>query len=177
MKIIVGLGNPEGKYNNTYHNVGFSVVDMFVENNRIKFNKKKCKSVLAVGDDFILAKPQTYMNLSGDAVSELKRYFKVKNSDILVVLDDIDMEKGKVRFRLDGSAGTHNGLRDIVNKVGATPRLRVGVGRDKNMDLADYVLSYIDPQSKQILTVSYKNACELINKFILGELCQDVTIS
>jgi len=77
MKIIVGLGNPDGKYKNTYHNVGFSVVDLFASKNRLKFNKSKCRSVLAIGDDFVLAKPQTYMNLSGDAVSELKKYFKV----------------------------------------------------------------------------------------------------
>ena len=176
MKIIVGLGNPDGKYKNTYHNVGFSVVDLFASKNRLKFSKNKCRSVLAIGDDFVLAKPQTYMNLSGDAVRELKKYFKVSNSDILIVLDDIDMPKGKVRFRLQGSAGTHNGLRDIVAKVGEPTRIRVGVGRDKTMDLADYVLSDIDYSSKLILTPAYENACELISKFISGELCQDITI-
>jgi len=92
------------------------------------------------------------------------------------VLDDIDMPKGKVRFSMQGSAGTHNGLRDIVAKVGEPTRIRVGVGRDKSMDLADYVLSDIDYSSKQLLTPAYDNACELISKFILGELCQDVTI-
>ena len=176
MKIIVGLGNPDGKYKNTYHNVGFSIVDLFAQKNRLKFNKKKCKSLLAIGDDFVLAKPQTYMNLSGDAVSELKKYFKVSNADILVVLDDIDMPKGKMRFRTHGSAGTHNGLRDIVAKVGETARLRIGIGRDNSMDLADYVLSTIDPASKQTLNTSYETACDLISKFILGELCQDTTI-
>ena len=176
MKIIIGLGNPDGKYKNTYHNVGFNIVDLFAQKNRLKFDKKKCQSVLAIGEGFVLAKPQTYMNLSGNAVSELKKYFKVSNADILIVLDDIDMQKGKVRFRLDGSAGTHNGLRDIVAKVGSTPRLRVGVGRDKTMDLADYVLSDIDYQSEQSLAPAYEGACELISKFILGELCQDVTI-
>lgn len=176
MKIIVGLGNPEGKYNKTYHNIGFSVVDMFATKNGLKFTKNKCRSVLAMGEDFILAKPQTYMNLSGDAVYELKKYFKVSLKDILIVLDDIDMPKGKIRFRSLGSAGTHNGLRDIVAKVGETPRLRVGVGRDATMDLADYVLSTIDPRSQEILNVSYSNACELINKFITGDLCQDTTI-
>jgi hypothetical protein len=84
------------------------------------------------------------MNLSGDSVYELKKYFKVPLSDILIVLDDIDMPKGKIRFRLAGSAGTHNGLRDIVNKVGFTPRLRIGIDRDTSIGLADYVLSHID---------------------------------
>ena len=176
MKIIVGLGNPEGKYKNTYHNVGFSVVDLFAMQNNLKFSTKKCRAEIAKGDGFILAKPQTYMNLSGDSVMELKKYFKVPLSDILIVLDDIDMPKGKIRFRQLGSAGTHNGLRDIVNKVGITPRLRIGVGRDSTMDLKDYVLSTIDNASKEIMQVSYANACELISKFISGELCQDTTI-
>ena len=106
----------------------------------------------------------------------LKKYFKVPLSDILIVLDDIDMPKGKVRFRLEGSAGTHNGLRDIVNKVGITPRVRVGVDRDSSMNLADYVLSHIDDKSKPIMVESYNKACELIEKFIAGELCQDTTV-
>ena len=177
MKLIVGLGNPEGKYNNTYHNVGFSVVDLFAKNNNLKFSGKKCRAEIAKGEGYILAKPQTYMNLSGDSVYELKKYFKVALSDILIVLDDIDMPKGKIRFRQAGSAGTHNGLRDIVNNVGFTPRLRVGIDRDTKMGLADYVLSHIDEQSKPIMAESYSKACELIEKFIAGELCQDTTIS
>ena len=176
MKIIVGLGNPEGKYNNTYHNVGFSVVDLFAKQNDLKFSQQKCRALLAKGEDFILAKPQTYMNLSGDSVYELKKYFKVPLENILIVLDDIDMPKGKIRFRQFGSAGTHNGLRDIVNKVGITPRLRIGIGRDTTMDLAEYVLSNIDEKSKQTLNETYLVACDLIKKFINGELCQDTTI-
>ena len=176
MKIIVGLGNPEGKYTNTYHNVGFNVVDLFAKNNDLKFTSNKCRATICKGDGFIIAKPTTYMNLSGDSVYELKKYFKVSLDDILIVLDDIDMPKGKIRYRQSGSAGTHNGLRDIVNKVGITPRLRIGIGRDNRMDLKDYVLSTIDPQSKEVLSQSYLSACELIEKFIKGELCQDTTI-
>ncbi len=177
MKIIVGLGNPEGKYNNTYHNVGFSVLDLFAKNNGLKFTTNKCRASIAKSTDYILAKPTTYMNLSGDSVYELKKYFKVPLTDILIILDDIDMPKGKIRFRQLGSAGTHNGLRDIVNKVGITPRLRIGIGRDNTMDLKDYVLSHIDQVSKEIMTNSYEKACELIQQFISGELCQDTTIS
>lgn len=176
MKIIVGLGNPEGKYNNTYHNVGFSVVDMFATKKGLKFGKNKCRALIAVGDGYILAKPQTYMNNSGDSVYELKKYFKVPLSDILIVLDDIDLPKGKIRFRLSGSAGTHNGLRDIVSKVGSTPRLKIGISRDESMSLADYVLSSIDSKSKELLSASYVTATDLIEKFINGELCQDLTI-
>ena len=94
----------------------------------------------------------------------------------MIVFDDIDLPKGKLRFRLAGSAGTHNGLRDIVNKVGITPRLRIGIDRDKTMDLADYVLSTVDQASKQIMQEAYAKASDLIEKFIAGELCQDTTI-
>lgn len=176
MKLIVGLGNPEGKYTNTYHNTGFNAVDFFANTHNLKFSTNKCRAEIAKGEGFILAKPTTYMNLSGDSVYELKKYFKIPLSDILVVFDDIDIEKGKIRFRQAGSAGTHNGLRDIVNKVGITPRLRIGIGRDKTMDLADYVLSNVDQASKPIMQQSYQNASELIEKFIAGELCQDTTI-
>ncbi len=176
MKLIVGLGNPEGKYTKTYHNTGFNAVDFFVKQQGLKFSTTKCKAEIAKGDDFIVAKPQTYMNLSGDSVYELKKYFKIPLSEILIVFDDIDLPKGKLRFRLAGSAGTHNGLRDIVNKVGITPRLRIGIGRDTSMNLADYVLSVVDQASQPIMQESYEKAYELIKKFIDGELCQDTTI-
>jgi len=176
MKLIVGLGNPEGKYKNTYHNTGFNAVDFFVDKIGLKFTTTKCKAEICKGDDFIVAKPQTYMNLSGDSVYELRKYFKIPLSDILIVYDDIDLPKGKIRFRLTGSAGTHNGLRDIVNKVGITPRLRLGIGRDNNLDLKDYVLSTVDLSSKEIMNEMYDKASDLIEKFILGELCQDTTI-
>lgn len=176
MKIIVGLGNPEGKYEKTYHNVGFSVVDKFAKIKGVNFSQNKCHGIIAKGEDFILVKPQTYMNLSGDCVGELKRYFKVPLSDILIVLDDIDMPKGKVRFRLNGSAGTHNGLRDIVAKVGETPRLRIGIDRNIKMGLADYVLSTIDTASQEILNESYLKACDLLEKFVKDELKEDVTV-
>ena len=176
MKLIVGLGNPDGKYTNTYHNTGFNAVDFFVKQQGLKFSSTKCRAEICKGDGFIVAKPLTYMNLSGDSVYELKKYFKIPLSDILIVFDDIDLPKGKLRFRLAGSAGTHNGLRDIVNKVGITPRLRIGIGRDANMDLKDYVLSNVDQASKPIMQESYIKSNELIQKFIAGELCQDTTI-
>ena len=177
MKLIVGLGNPDGKYKNTYHNVGFSVVDMFAMKKGLKFGKNKCKALIAEGEGNILAKPKTFMNLSGDSVYELKKYFKVPLNDILIVLDDIDLPKGKVRFRFLGSAGTHNGLRDIVSKVGITPRLKIGIGRDSNMNLADYVLSEIDYASKAILNEEYNIAIDIIDKFIKDEMKEDVTIT
>lgn len=167
MKLVVGLGNPDGIYSKTYHNVGFMVIDKFAKKCGVSFDKKKCKSEIAKLGDVIFAKPQTYMNLSGDAVLELKKYFKIKLEDILIILDDIDLPKGKIRFRENGSAGTHNGLRDIVKKVGETPRLRIGIGKpDDGRDLADYVLSNIDAMSKEVIDSGIEEGMKIIEGFI-----------
>lgn len=169
MKLVVGLGNPDGMYSKTYHNIGFIAIDRFVKKCGIDFDKKKCKSVIAKLGDVIFAKPQTYMNLSGDAVLELKKYFKIKNEDILIILDDIDLPKGKIRFRETGSAGTHNGLRDIIKKVGETPRLRIGIGKpDDGRDLAEYVLSNIDAMSKELIDSAIEQGFEVIENFIFN---------
>lgn len=106
------------------------------------------------------------MNLSGDSVLELKKYFKVPNEDILIVVDDIDLPKGAIRYREKGSAGTHNGMRDIIAKVGETPRLRIGIGKPDNMDLKDYVLSNIDAMSKEIFDKTFIEAVDKITEFI-----------
>lgn len=171
MKLVVGLGNPDGLYSKTYHNIGFITIDRFAKNCGVDFDKKKCKSKIAKIGDIILAKPQTYMNLSGDAVLELKKYFKIKNEDILVILDDIDLPKGKIRFRENGSAGTHNGLRDIVKKVGETPRLRIGIGKpDDGRDLAEYVLSNVDAMSKEVIDNSIEEGIKVIEKFVFDKV-------
>lgn len=166
MKIIVGLGNPDGIYAKTYHNIGYMVVDKFAKLNKLEINKNKCRAKVIKTPDFVLAKPITYMNLSGDSVLELKKYFKVSNEDILIVVDDIDLAKGVIRYREKGSAGTHNGMRDIISKVGETPRLRIGIGKPDNMDLKDYVLSNIDVFSKEILDKAFDEAIDKINEFI-----------
>jgi len=170
MKLVVGLGNPDGMYSKTYHNIGFITIDKFAKKCGAGFDKKKCKSSIARIGDVILAKPQTYMNLSGDAVLELKKYFKIKNEDILIILDDIDLPKGKIRFRESGSAGTHNGLRDIVKKVGETPRLRIGIGKpDDGRDLADYVLSNIDAMSKELIDSAIEAGFKTIENFVFDK--------
>lgn len=166
MKIIVGLGNPGGMYAKTYHNIGYMVVDRLAKLWGIEFSKKKCKCEIAKIGDVILTKPITFMNLSGDAVAELKKYFKVSNEDIMIVLDDIDLKKGAFRFREGGSAGTHNGLRDIVKKVGETPRIRIGIGKPDGIDLADYVLSNIDMMSKEDIDKSIDMAIQKIKEFV-----------
>jgi len=166
MKIIVGLGNPDGIYAKTYHNIGYMVVDKFAKINKLEITKNKCRAKVVQTPDFVLAKPVTYMNLSGDSVLELKKYFKVSNEDILIVVDDIDLPKGAIRYREKGSAGTHNGMRDIIAKVGETPRLRIGIGRPENMDLKDYVLSNIDAMSKEVFDKTFVEAVDKINEFI-----------
>lgn len=166
MKIIVGLGNPDGIYAKTYHNIGYMVVDKFARQNRLEISKNKCRAKVCKTPEFVLAKPTTYMNLSGDSVAELKKYFKVSNEDILIVVDDIDLPKGTIRFREKGSAGTHNGMRDIIAKVGETPRLRIGIGKPENMDLKDYVLSNIDAMSADIMNKAFDQALEQIRQFI-----------
>ena len=166
MKIIVGLGNPDGIYARTYHNIGYMAVDKFAKLNKLEINKNKCRAKIVKTPEYVLAKPITYMNLSGDSVLELKKYFKVSNEDILIVYDDIDLPKGTIRYRDKGSAGTHNGMRDIIAKVGETPRLRIGIGKPDNMDLKDYVLSNIDAMSKEIFDKAFIEAFDKITEFI-----------
>lgn len=173
MKLIVGLGNPGKEYENTYHNVGFLAVSQFVDTLGESFSKKECNAltchVTIAGEKVVFAKPQTFMNLSGDSVVALKNKYKLKSTDILVVLDDIDLPKGKTRYRETGSAGTHNGLRDIVARLATQefPRIRIGIGKDDKMDLASYVLSKIDKESMIVLQEKFDEAMELLKENFL----------
>ncbi len=149
MVIIVGLGNEGSEFRNTFHNMGFMVLDKLAKQLNVSMTKEKYKAHIGEttynGQKVILVKPTTYMNNSGESVVLLKNKFR--DARIIVVVDDIDLEKGKLRYRERGSSGTHNGLRSIVSYIGEDfERLRVGVGRDKSVDLADYVLSKIRPE-------------------------------
>lgn len=149
MKIVVGLGNYEPKYDHTYHNIGFDVVDEIAKRLGASFTKKMCKGLVAecrLGrEKLLLVKPQTFVNLSGYCVKELKSKFK--DARLLVICDDIDLPRGNFRYKERGSGGTHNGLRNIVELIGEDfERVRVGIGRDIFMDLADYVLSKYDKE-------------------------------
>ena len=165
MIIVVGLGNIGVMYRNTFHNIGFRVVDKVAEKLSIDFSKEKYKSMTGQGSyngqSVLLVKPMTYMNNSGEAVVLLKKKFK--DARIIVAVDDIDLEKGKIRYRENGSSGTHNGLRSIVSYIGENfERVRVGIGRDKNRDLADYVLSNIQQEDQQLFEDAINKAAELI---------------
>ncbi len=149
MKLVVGLGNPGEEYRDTRHNVGFDVIDRVAADHRLSFEVGPARAVqakwrLASGDAVLLAKPLTFMNLSGEAVGSLCRYYKVAVEDLFVVCDDVNLPLGRLRARANGSEGGHNGLKSVAQHLGTTDyaRLRIGVGRgDNRRDLADHVLA------------------------------------
>ncbi len=155
MKLIFGLGNPEEKFDGTPHNLGFLVVDKLCEKFGGKFGKTKMKGksaeILIENQKVLLIKPQTYMNSSGECVQKYMQKFKVNPKNVLICFDDIDIDCGDVRFRENGSGGSHNGMKNVVLHVGENvARLRVGVGKPpENWDLADFVLAKIPPEKKQ----------------------------
>lgn len=166
MFLVVGLGNVGKEYERTYHNVGFMVADKVADTLGVTFSKTKCNALVAEGryngQKVIIAKPKTYMNLSGNAVLPLMRQFKIEKQNVIIALDDIDLKKGVFRFRESGSAGTHNGLRHIVSLIGQdVPRVRVGIDRGEG-DLADYVLSKIDDESLNLIEPAIDEAVSII---------------
>lgn len=173
MKVIVGLGNPGREYRDTRHNVGFRVVDEMARRHQLTFALAPSQ----VPDTFVakrfgsdavmLVKPLTFMNRSGDAVAALTRYFDTALDDLLVVVDDVDLPFGRMRARGRGSAGTHNGLRSVVDRIGTEfPRLRLGVGRgDARRDLADHVLSRFEPDETAQLESFIARAADAAEMF------------
>lgn len=157
MYIIVGLGNPGKKYENTRHNMGFIAVDLLAEEYGIKVDKIKFKALVGegriAGRKVLLVKPQTYMNLSGQSVMEVMNYYKEDIENLIVIYDDIDIPTGSIRLRKKGSAGTHNGMRNIVYLLqdDGFPRIRVGIGSDKKVDLMDYVIGGVTKKEKELL--------------------------
>lgn len=174
MILIVGLGNPGIEYAKTNHNAGFCAIDKFAIENGVELTKKSCKSLIFQGSIYgksvVLAKPQTYMNLSGEAFVELVNFYKPEH--VLVVYDDIDLPYGTIRFRQRGSAGTHNGMRSIVGLSGTTeiPRLRIGTRPDEPIfNLADFVLSKIKKQYAQQFESSLELAFEKMKDFVMHD--------
>lgn len=173
--LIVGLGNPDKKYINTRHNVGFEMVDVLASFADIKVNKVKCKALIGegrIGDcPVIIAKPQTYMNLSGESVLELCNYFKIAPKNVIILYDDISLEIGKIRIRQKGSAGGHNGMKNIIYHLqnDEFPRIRFGIGAPTG-DLADYVLSNFSKDETKILIDVAKNVPEIIELIICGDI-------
>ncbi len=178
MKLVIGLGNPGSKYRNTYHNLGFMVVDAFAKKNKMLFLKRECDAVTAKGkingEEYVIAKPQTFMNLSGTAFKKLVKKYNVSIEDILVIYDDADMPVGHLRARLGGSAGTHNGMRNIIdeNNVEDFKRLRVGFQdedlKNKKIPLLEKVLSPIAYEDKPVFDKCILECAKIIGDFVSG---------
>lgn len=175
MYLVVGLGNPEEKYAKTFHNMGFLAVEDLAVLLGVKFNKLQCKALTAEarinGEKVIIAKPQTYMNLSGDSVSELVKYYKIPPENLLVIYDDADLEKGSLRLRPNGSAGTHNGMRNIIERLGCEnfPRIRVGIhDKESQMPLINYVLSEVKKEDYPLFIQTLNNAAKAAMEYVSG---------
>lgn len=170
MKIIVGLGNPGTKYETTRHNVGFITADLLGEAFDVDIDLKGLLCYYNTfrygGEKIVVVKPQTYMNLSGDCVGQLARYYKVENEDILVVADDLSLPVGTMRFRSKGSSGGHNGLKSIIAHLGGDdfPRLKIGIGRSD--DVIDYVLGHFGKDEWEKISEMMKLAVDAIKLWI-----------
>ena len=167
MKIIVGLGNPEKKYDGTRHNIGFAVLDRIADKYNISMDIKKhkglCGKGIIEGEKVVLVKPMTYMNLSGECVREVADFYKAGPQDILVIFDDISLEPGKIRIRAKGSAGGHNGIKSIIAHLGSEQfaRIKCGIGeKPKGYDLADYVLGHFSKDELEMIDSGIQRAQE-----------------
>lgn len=168
MYIIAGLGNPTKEYDKTRHNVGFSVIDVLADKYGIDVSEKKhralCGRGVIEGQKVLLVKPQTFMNLSGESLRAVMDYYKASpQEDLIVIYDDISLEPGQLRIRLKGSAGGHNGIKNIIAQLGTQEfaRIKVGVGaKPPRMDLADYVLSRFSAGEKELMDKAFQEAAE-----------------
>ena len=174
MYIIAGLGNPRREYENTRHNIGFDVIDMLAEKTQIRVIEKKHKALIGKGyiggEKVILIKPQTFMDLSGESVREVLDYYKVDaKENLIVVYDDISLEPGQLRIRKKGSAGGHNGIKNIIAHLGHDQfqRIKMGVGgKPEGYDLADYVLGHFTGGERKVMNAACEEACQAIEVMI-----------
>jgi len=183
MKLIVGLGNPGKTYEKTRHNIGFMVIDKLLNHLSINLDQNKFNAVFVKtkinNEDVIIMKPQTFMNLSGEAVSQIANFYRISTDDIVIVYDDFDLPLGKIRLREKGSGGTHNGMKNIIQLLGTNNINRIRIGIDKNnlIDQKDYVLgkfnkdeiSLLDKAIERVVSalIDYPkmNFNELMNKY------------
>ncbi len=178
MYIIVGLGNPDKQYEGTRHNVGFDVIDAIADKYNIDVTERKhrafCGKGLVAGQRVILVKPQTYMNLSGESVRSVLDFYKVdEESELIVIYDDVSLGVGQLRIRKKGSAGGHNGIKNIIQHLGHNvfQRIKVGVGeKPKEYDLADYVLGHFSKEDKEMMKDGYKRSVEAVEMLVMGDI-------
>lgn len=168
MYVIAGLGNPGRKYENTRHNMGFITIDRLAEKHDIKVDKLKFKALVGegriAGRKVLLVKPQTYMNLSGESIREVMRFYKLEPGNLLVIYDDIDLEQGALRIRKFGSAGTHNGMKSVVYQLQSDrfPRIRIGIGSQKKGDLVNFVIGGFSKEEVPVLEETVTKAVSAI---------------
>lgn len=167
LTIIVGLGNPGKKYENTRHNVGFSTIDVLSDKLGIKVNRLKHKALTGdgtiKGERVILVKPQTFMNLSGESINEIAEWYKLPMENLIVIYDDVDIPVGTIRIRPKGSSGTHNGMRSVIYQLRSDefPRIRIGIGKaPEEWNLADYVLSRFNAEEAVDVAKSIERAAD-----------------
>ena len=180
MFIIAGLGNPTSQYEGTRHNIGFDVMDALAEKYNISISEKKHKALcgkgVIEGEKVLLVKPQTYMNLSGESIAEILNYYKLDaEEDFLVVFDDISLAPGNIRIRKKGSAGGHNGIKNIIAMTGTQnfKRIKVGVGeKPKGWDLADYVLGRFSDEDRKKVNDAIEDAIGVVSMILRGETDQ-----
>lgn len=173
MYIIAGLGNPGKQYETTRHNVGFRVIDILADRMGICADEKKHKALcgrgILEGQKTILLKPQTFMNLSGESIRSAADFYKAEPQNIIIIYDDISLEPGQLRIRGKGSAGGHNGVKNIIAHLGTQefPRIKVGIGeKPRGMDLADYVLSRFSKGEQEMMEEAYKEAADAAAVFL-----------
>ena len=177
MFVIVGLGNPTLQYEGTRHNVGFDVIDRLADKYNITVETRKSRALIGKGiiegKKVILAKPQTYMNLSGESVRSLTDYYKIdEDQELLVIYDDVSLGVGQLRIRKKGSAGGHNGIKNIISHLDTDlfVRIKIGVGeKPKRMDLADYVLSRFSKDEREEMEAGYEKAVRAAAMILNGE--------
>lgn len=178
MFIIVGLGNPGKEYEGTRHNAGFDVIDRLADQYHISVEERKhrafCGKGVIGGQKVVLVKPQTYMNLSGESVRSIVDYYKIdEESELLVIFDDISLDVGQIRIRKKGSAGGHNGIKNIIAQLGTTEfqRIKVGVGeKPKHYDLADYVLGHFSKEEQVLMDEGYAHAVHAVEMILEGDI-------
>lgn len=178
MYIIAGLGNPGAQYEGTRHNVGFDVIDALAAKYNISVDGRQSRAFIGKGviegQKVILVKPQTYMNLSGESIRGITDYYKVdEEEELIVIYDDISLDVGQLRIRTKGSAGGHNGMKNILAHLGHNvfPRIKVGVGeKPKQFDLADYVLSRFSKAEREEMEDGYKKAVHAIEMILKGDI-------
>jgi PTH1 family peptidyl-tRNA hydrolase len=169
---LIGLGNPGSQYSQTRHNAGFLVIDRIAELTNIKLDKKGFRSYYGKGfinnQPVLLVKPQTFMNLSGEAAGPIINYYRVPLSQVLIIYDDMDLQLGSIRIRLSGSAGGHNGLTSVLSSISSqnVPRLRVGIGRPNTESVVDYVLTAFSGQEMEAFKASISKAAAAVISFV-----------